>query len=321
MFEQKEPESMKLKFIEDNLNFAKLKGSEFFEQSADEQKPNSLWICCSDSRVSPELITQSDIGEIFVLRNVANQFRLKDLGSLSALEYAVNKLNVRHIFVCGHYGCGGVNHIIDPVYYADSNKEYTPRTHIDKWLSNFIDDVYVPNRPEFSKIFDDILKDYKDSTVDERRDMYIQKKKDLLLELNVKKQVSNISKTDVVKNAWKDGIEIVIHGLMYDLKTGKLKDLDCDHDINYLKRPWFTFKWTQMMNRTVAYIIVFTYMYIMYKVIHVEVWDREFRITVRVPTIGELLYGNNNTGTEHEEAIIYQHCSKMVQHICGINSS
>ncbi|RIB13579.1 carbonic anhydrase, partial [Gigaspora rosea] len=86
----------------------------FFEKSADEQRPNSLWICCSDSRVSPELITHSD-GEIFVLRNVANQFKLKDLGSLSALEYAVNKLNVRHIFVCGHYGCGGVNHIIDSV--------------------------------------------------------------------------------------------------------------------------------------------------------------------------------------------------------------
>ncbi|CAG8763079.1 8532_t:CDS:2, partial [Gigaspora rosea] len=125
---------------------------------------------CSDSRVSPELITHSD-GEIFVLRNVANQFKLKDLGSLSALEYAVNKLNVRHIFVCGHYGCGGVNHIIDSVYYADSSKEYTPRTHIDKWLSKFIDDVYVPNRSDFSKIFDDILKDYKDSTVDERRDI------------------------------------------------------------------------------------------------------------------------------------------------------
>ncbi|CAG8573903.1 11513_t:CDS:2, partial [Dentiscutata heterogama] len=292
-------------------------GSEYFEKLAQEQKPKSLWICCSDSRVSPELITQSDLGEIVILRNVANQFKKKDLSALSALEYAVEKLDIKHIFVCGHYGCGGINHLIDPVYNTDESRGYIVRTHINKWLSKFIDETYVPNRPEFSKLFDEILEEYKDSTVDVRRDLYIRRKKDKLVELNVKKQVDNISMAAVVQKKWKEGIEVVIHGLVYDLKTGKLKDLNCDHDINCLKRPWIEIKWNQTINNLVAYTIIGIYAYMMYSVLTVEVVDREFRIFVRVPTIGQLLWGEEYKSQFPQPSATFVQCANWASYFCG----
>ncbi|CAG8469932.1 8737_t:CDS:2 [Racocetra persica] len=197
------------KLIQNNLEWAGRINSNnpnYFANSAIKQEPKSIWIA-----VSPEIITQSSLGEIFVLRNIANQFKTTDLSTLSLVEYAVKHLKVKHIIVCGHYGCGGVGHVIDTA------NNFNQHDHIDNWLQT-IKDVYLSHNSHFINKSNE-------------------EQKNLLVELNVKKQVFNISTVDDIQKAWRSGDKIVIHGLVYNLKTGLLKNLDVD--IGNSRRYWY----------------------------------------------------------------------------------
>jgi carbonic anhydrase len=189
------------KLLDNNKEWAKSitdNNPQFFINSSKEQSPKFLWFGCSDSRVPAETIVKSGPGEIFVHRNIANQFNHTDLNSLSVLEYAVVYLKVEHIIVCGHYGCGGVKSSM-------SNKQYGL---VDNWLRN-IKDVHFNNKSLVESVES-------------------KKQEDLLVELNVKQQVRNISATSIVQNAWDKGRPLKIHGLVYSLETGLLKDLNSD---------------------------------------------------------------------------------------------
>jgi carbonic anhydrase len=168
----------------------------FFKRLEKIQNPEFLWIGCSDSRVPANEITGTDPGEIFVHRNIANMVVHTDLNLLSVLEYAVVYLKVKHIIVCGHYGCGGVNAAMNSHSYGI----------INKWLRN-IKDVYRIHRDEI-----DALQD-----VDQRCNR--------LVELNVREQVFNLAKTSIVQNAWKHEQRPEIHGWVYGLKDGIIKPI------------------------------------------------------------------------------------------------
>lgn len=169
----------------------------FFEKHAKEQKPPVLWIGCSDSRVPANEVTGTLPGEIFVHRNIANMVVHTDLSMLSVLDYSVNVLRVSNIIVCGHYGCGGV-------LAALGTK---PVGLVDNWLRN-IKDVYRLHQRELDAI----------KTKEKRAER--------LVELNVIEQVFNLSKTSIVQHAWETGMELSVHGVVYDLKTGVLNDLE-----------------------------------------------------------------------------------------------
>jgi carbonic anhydrase len=169
----------------------------FFEQRASEQKPPVLWIGCSDSRVPANEVTGTLPGDIFVHRNIANMVVHTDLSMLSVLDYSVNFLGVTDIIVCGHYGCGGV--------IASLNSK--PLGLIDNWLRN-IRDVYRLHQRELDAI--------------KNKD----KRAERLVELNVIEQVFNLSKTSIVQSAWNAKKKLSVHGLVYDLKTGILTDID-----------------------------------------------------------------------------------------------
>jgi carbonic anhydrase len=181
------------KWVEDMLKIDPL----FFEKHAKGQKPPVLWIGCSDSRVPANEVTGTLPGEIFVHRNIANMVVHTDLSMLSVLDYSVNILGVTDVIVCGHYGCGGV-------LAALSSK---PLGIVENWLRN-IKDVYRLHQRELDAIRD------KD------------KKTDRLVELNVIEQVFNLTKTSIIQNTWSNGKKLAVHGLVYDLKTGVLNDLD-----------------------------------------------------------------------------------------------
>lgn len=168
---------------------------DFFEINSQEQTPEFLWIGCSDSRVPAEEITGTEPGEIFVHRNIANMVIHTDFNMLSVLQYAVDVLKVKHIIVCGHYGCGGI-------------KTALSRKHlglINKWLRH-IKDVYRFHASELESIADE-----------ERR---VQR----LVELNVIEQTRHLSETSFVQKAWLKENRPTIHGWVYDMKTGYLKD-------------------------------------------------------------------------------------------------
>ncbi|MBY0478119.1 MAG: carbonic anhydrase [Chitinophagaceae bacterium] len=167
------------------------KDPEFFNRLLNVQTPEFLWIGCSDSRVPPNEITQTHPGEIFIHRNIANMVVHTDLNMLSVLEYAVNVLKVKHVVVCGHYGCGGVK--------AAMTRHSVGI--INKWLRN-IKDVYRFHRDEIDSIADE------DSRTNK------------LIELNVKEQVMNLAKTSIVQQAWKDRQAPHLHGWVYDLHDG-----------------------------------------------------------------------------------------------------
>lgn len=169
---------------------------DFFTSLAKIQKPPLLWIGCSDSRVPANEITGTRSGEVFVHRNIANMVVHTDMNMLSVLDYAVNHLKVKHIIVCGHYGCGGV-------HAAMENKSIGL---INKWVRN-IKEVYKNNKTELEKISD------------------FQTRFDRLVELNVKAQVYDLAKTSIVQKAWKDGKELEVHGWVYGLDDGLIKDL------------------------------------------------------------------------------------------------
>ena len=169
----------------------------FFENLARQQTPEYLWIGCSDSRVPANQIVGLDPGEIFVHRNVANLVVHTDFNCLSVLQYAVEVLKVKHIIICGHYGCGGVA-------AALQNMEHGL---IDNWLRN-IKDLYE----QHEMLFRDIKSD--------------EERVNALCMLNVIGQVSNVSHTTIVQNTWNRGQDLSVHGWIYSIKDGLIKDLD-----------------------------------------------------------------------------------------------
>lgn len=179
----------------------------YFEDLSKTQTPEYLWIGCSDSRVPANQITGTKPGEIFVHRNIANMVVHTDMNMLSVLSYAVDVLKVKHIIVCGHYGCGGV-------IAAMGNKQFGL---IDNWLRH-IKDVYRYHHIELDAISDEKLK--------ARR----------FVELNVIEQVNDLCKTSIVQNAWNKDQPLQVHGWVYDLQDGIIKDLDvtfkCTKDLH-----------------------------------------------------------------------------------------
>jgi len=168
---------------------------DFFTQLSKQQAPEYLWIGCSDSRVPANQIINLQPGEVFVHRNIANVVVHTDLNSLSVIQYAVEILKVKHIILCGHYGCGGIKAALE-------NQEHGL---IDNWLRH-IKDVIRFNTKEFDGL-------------DHNR------KLDVLCELNVKEQVTNICNTTIVQKAWRQGKELSIHGWIYSIKNGIIKEL------------------------------------------------------------------------------------------------
>ncbi len=170
---------------------------DFFSRLSRQQRPEFLWIGCSDSRVPANEIVNLLPGEIFVHRNIANVVVHTDLNCLSVIQYAVDVLKIKHIIVCGHYGCGGIRAALEGEAHG----------LIDNWLGH-IKDVY---RYHQSMI---------DALETERQ------KVDRLCDLNVIEQVGNVAQTSVVQNAWRNGQELDVHGWIYSIEDGILKDLD-----------------------------------------------------------------------------------------------
>ena len=168
----------------------------YFAGLADSQSPEYLWIGCSDSRVPANQIAGLAPGEVFVHRNVANLVVHTDLNCLSVLQYAVDVLRVRHVIVCGHYGCGGVRAALDGSRHG----------LIDNWLRHVLD-VAAKHDAELAGIADDALRFAR------------------LCELNVVEQVVNVCQTTIVEDAWSRGQDLIVHGLVYGLEDGLLRDL------------------------------------------------------------------------------------------------
>jgi len=168
----------------------------FFERLVAAQKPELLWIGCSDSRLPPDQVVGRLPGEIFVHRNVGNVVVHTDLNCLSVLQYGIEVLRVSDVIVCGHYGCGGVAAAMSP----------RPLGLIDNWLRH-VRDVFTANREELEAIADPAAR------------------QDRLCELNVAAQVANVCHTTIVQEAWRRGQPLAIHGWIYTLADGLLRDL------------------------------------------------------------------------------------------------
>ncbi len=183
------------KLLTDNKAWAKKQLEEnpgFFKRLASIQTPDFLWIGCSDSRVPADKITGTQPGEIFVHRNIANMVVHTDVNLLSVLDYAVNHLKIKHVIVCGHYGCGGIK-------AAMSSQDFKPV--LNMWLRN-IKDVYHIYRDELDKI---------DSE---------EARTDRLVELNVREQVTHLAQTSIIQRAWQKEGGPYLHGWAYGLKDG-----------------------------------------------------------------------------------------------------
>lgn len=170
---------------------------EFFNRLVHQQSPEYLWIGCSDSRVPANEIVGLLPGELFVHRNVANLVVENDLNCLSAIQFAVDVLKVKHIIVCGHYGCGGVKAVLDNIKLGLT----------DSWLQNL-----------------KVIKDKHLNEINSEKDQNIRLNK--FCELNVVEQVVHVCKTESVKSAWKRNQKLSIHGWIYDIKDGLLQDLN-----------------------------------------------------------------------------------------------
>ncbi|PKM37442.1 MAG: carbonic anhydrase [Gammaproteobacteria bacterium HGW-Gammaproteobacteria-10] len=189
----------------------------FFKHLAKEQKPDFLWIGCSDSRVPAELIVNAEPGEMFIHRNIANQMVATDFNCLSVLQYAVAVLKVKHIIVCGHYNCGGVK--------AALNNQSTDLVLTNKWLMH-IKNVYRLHQKEVNAL----------ATEQERIDR--------LVELNVIEQVKTLAYTSIIQQAWHKENRPIIHGWVYGLSDGLLKTLismEPGHEIE----PIFKYDYTE----------------------------------------------------------------------------
>jgi len=181
------------KWVAENLE----KDPDFFNRLKDGQQPPLLWIGCSDSRVPANEIIGANPGEVFVHRNIANMVIHTDMSMLSVLDYAVNVLKVKHIIVCGHYGCGGVQ-------AAMTNSQIGL---IDNWIRH-IKDVYRFHQDELNAITEEKM----------RFDRFV--------ELNVIEQVMDLAKTSIVQEAWESGQSVHVHGWVYDIKDGLVNDLE-----------------------------------------------------------------------------------------------
>lgn len=188
-----------IRFVEDTLKV----DPEFFTHLAQEQKPPLLWIGCSDSRVPANQITGTKPGDVFVHRNIANMVIHSDMNMLSVLDYSVNVLRVKHVIVCGHYGCGGVK-------AAMGNQSIGI---IDNWIRH-IKDIYRIHEKQLNAIEDET----------QRFNTFV--------ELNVKEQVFDLAKTSIVQAAWRNGQELTLHGWAYGLNSGYVTDLEVDLDSN-----------------------------------------------------------------------------------------
>ncbi len=191
------------KLIKGNKIYAEsrlFENPDYFKDLAKGQTPEYLWIGCSDSRVPANEITNTKSGEIFVHRNIANLVVHTDTNLLSVLEYAVKYLKVKHIIVCGHYGCGGVKAAMGNNFHG----------FVDNWLRN-IKDVYHKNEQELKAIKNE------------------DEKANRLAELNVVEQVRNLAKTTIVQEAWAER-DLHLHGWVYGLSSGLVKDLSVIHN-------------------------------------------------------------------------------------------
>jgi carbonic anhydrase len=187
------------KLLENNKEWVARKTKndpDYFNRLSNGQKPPVLWIGCSDSRVPANEIIGAEPGEVFVHRNIANMVVHSDMNLLSVLDYAVNVLQVKHIIVCGHYGCGGVQ-------TAMTNKHVGI---IDNWIRH-IKDVYRFHQKELNDIEDEKARFNR------------------FVELNVMEQVLDLAKTSIVQGAWESGQEVHVHGWVYDVKDGLINDL------------------------------------------------------------------------------------------------
>jgi carbonic anhydrase len=194
------------KLIENNRKWVEEKlgqDLEFFKKLADGQQPPLLWIGCADSRVPANEIIGAQPGEVFVHRNIANMVVPTDMNMLSVLDYAVNVLKVRHVIVCGHYGCGGVK-------AAMTNSSFGI---IDNWIRH-IKDVYRFHKSELENIANE----------DDRFNRFV--------ELNVQEQVKDLAKTAIVQNAWNKGQQLHLHGWVYGVGSGIIKDLEVNFNDN-----------------------------------------------------------------------------------------
>jgi carbonic anhydrase len=169
---------------------------DFFSDLAHVQAPRYLWIGCSDSRVPANQIVGLMPGELFVHRNVANQVVHTDLNCLSVLQFAVDVLQIEHVIVCGHYGCGGVQAALDDRHLG----------LIDNWLRH-VEDVAAKHEAELAKLAG-------------------RARLDRLSELNVIEQVANVCRTTIVQNAWSRGQKLAVHGWIYAIDDGLLRDLE-----------------------------------------------------------------------------------------------
>lgn len=170
---------------------------EFFHRLSEQQSPEYLWIGCSDSRVPANQVVGLDPGELFVHRNIANVVLHTDFNCLSVLQFAVEVLKVRHVIVCGHYGCGGVKAALGTQEFG----------LVDNWLRH-IKDIYIKYKAEIDGL------------------RFEQQRVNRLCELNVIEQVNNLSKTKIVQHAWKNGQDLSIHGVIYSIADGLLKELN-----------------------------------------------------------------------------------------------
>ena len=188
------------KLLEANKEWAKKQVTSdpsFFERLASIQTPDFLWIGCSDSRVPANQITGTEPGEMFVHRNVANMVVNTDVNLLAVLDFAVTHLKVKHVIVCGHYGCGGIK-------AATTRNDY--KLVLNMWLRN-VKDVYRLHKEELDNITDETIK------------------LDRLVELNVKEQVMNLAKTSIIQRAWKNENRPDLHGWVYRLENGIIKPI------------------------------------------------------------------------------------------------
>lgn len=172
--------------------------SDYFNRLADQQKPSYLWIGCSDSRVPANQIVGLPPGEVFVHRNIANLVVPSDLNCLSVLQFAVDVLQVRHVIVTGHYGCGGIKAVVEDQRVG----------LVDNWLRHV----------------QAIMRDHES----ELEGMDVIKKTRVLGEINVRSQVLNVGRTTIVQDAWTRGQELTLHGWIYDIQDGLLRDLEVE---------------------------------------------------------------------------------------------
>lgn len=176
---------------------------DYFKNLAKEQRPDFLWIGCSDSRVPAETVVNAEPGEIFVHRNIANQVITTDFNCLSVLQYAIAVLQVKHVIVCGHYGCGGVK--------AALQAQKADLMITNKWLLH-IKDIYRLHQDEL-----EMLEPVQ--------------KTDRLIELNIVEQVYRLAHTSIIQTAWKHGHKPTLHGWVYGLNDGLLNELiKLDHN-------------------------------------------------------------------------------------------